>query len=177
MSGHSHWSGIKHQKEATDKKRAVLFSKLLKAISAAAKTESNPDFNPRLRTAVEKARAEKVPQDAIQRAVNKANQAGESVEEVVFEAYGPDGTPILMTGLTDNVNRAVQEVKNILTKAGAKWAERGSVLWAFEEVPGERNVWRPKFPQELDADKKEKLLALQASLEESEEIEKVFIGI
>lgn len=177
MAGHSHWAGIKRQKETTDKKRAVLFSKLLKAISAAAKTETNIDFNPRLRTAVEKAKAEKVPQDAIQRAITKATQAGEAVEEVTFEAYGPDGTPMLILGLTDNVNRAVQEVKNILNKANAKWAERGNVLWAFEEVPGERNVWRPKFPQELEADKKEALLALKNDLEESEEVEKVFLGI
>lgn len=177
MAGHSHWAGIKHQKEAADKKRAVVFSKLLKAISAAAKTETNLDFNPRLRSAVEKAKAEKVPQDAIQRAISKAGQAGESVEEIVFEAYGPDGTPMLIIGLTDNVNRAVQEVKNILNKAGAKWAERGSVLWAFEEIKGEYNSWKPKFPQELEAEKKDSLLKLKGLLEDSEEVEKVFLGI
>lgn len=176
MSGHSHWSGIKHQKEATDKKRAVLFSKLLKAISAAAKTEPNPDFNPRLRTAVETAKAEKVPQDAIQRALNRASQAEEDVEEVLFEAYGADGTPILIAGLTDNTNRAVQAVKKILSSHGAKWAELGNVRWAFEESREER-IWKPKFPQVVEPEQKEKLLALKNELEESEEVEKVFLGI
>lgn len=176
MAGHSHWAGIKRQKETTDKKRAVLFSKLLKAISAAAKTEANPDFNPRLRTAVEKAKAEKVPQDAIQRALNRASSSAEEVEEVLFEAYGSDGTPILIQGITDNVNRAVQEIKKILSNAGAKWANPGSVRWAFEEVPTER-IWKPKFPKKSEGDEKEKLLLLAEELEASEEVDKVFLGI
>jgi YebC/PmpR family DNA-binding regulatory protein len=172
MSGHSHWAGIKHQKEAADKKRGKVFSKLLALISAAAKTEPNPDFNPRLRTAVEKAKAEKVPQDSILRAINKAKEAG-AVEEAIFEAYGPEGAAILITVITDNTNRSVQEIKNILSDHGAKWAEPKSVRWAFEESV-DKSSWSAKFPQEISTDAKAKLQSLIEELEENESVQNVF---
>src|SRR5271168_222848 len=96
MSGHSHWAGIKHKKEATDQKRGKVFSKLLAAISAAGKTEPNPDFNPRLRTAVLKAREASVPQENIERAIKRASDKDVELEELVFEAYGPGGIAIMM---------------------------------------------------------------------------------
>src|SRR5271154_7173559 len=95
MSGHSHWAGIKHKKEITDKKRAKIFSKLLKAISAAAKGEQNPDFNPRLRTSVATAREANIPADTIERAIKKASE-GKLLEELTYEAYGPGGSAILI---------------------------------------------------------------------------------
>lgn len=174
MSGHSHWAGIKHQKEAADKKRGKVFSKLLAAISAAAKTETNPDFNPRLRTAVEKAKSEKVPQDSILRAINKAKEAG-AAEEAVFEAYGPEGAAILITVITDNRNRSVQEIKKILGDHGAKWAEPGSVRWAFEESQ-DKTSWAAKFPQEISPEGKQKLAEIVSALEESEDVQKVFVN-
>lgn len=172
MSGHSHWAGIKHQKEITDKKRGRVFSKLLAAISAVAKTEPNPDFNPRLRTAVEKAKAEKVPQDAIRRAVSRAKDAG-AAEEALFEAYGPEGAAILVSVITDNVNRSVQEIKKIFMDHGAKWAEPKSVRWAFEEST-DKSSWTAKFPQEISPEAKEKLRKLVEELEENENVQKVF---
>lgn len=176
MSGHSHWAGIKHQKGATDQKRAKVFSKLLMAISAAAKPETNPDFNPRLRTAVEKAREANVPQDAISRAVNRAKEAGDATEECLFEAYDQGGIPILIFAITDNKNRSVQEVKKILSNHSAKWAEPGSVRWAFEETAGERNFWKAKFPQEIPANQKDRLESLILDLESSETVQNVFVG-
>jgi YebC/PmpR family DNA-binding regulatory protein len=172
MSGHSHWAGIKHQKEITDKKRGKVFSKLLAAISAAAKTEPNPDFNPRLRTAVEKAKSEKVSQDSILRAISKARDAG-AAEEALFEAYGPEGAAILVSVITDNVNRSVQEIKKILTDHGAKWAEPKSVRWAFEES-ADKSSWTAKFPQEISPEAKEKLRELIEELEQNESVQKVF---
>src|SRR5277367_2681385 len=128
MSGHSHWAGIKHKKEITDQKRAKVFSKLLTLISAAAKTETNPDFNPRLRTAVAKAREATVPADTIDRAIKKASEEGD-LDELLFEAYGPGGSAILAEALSDNRNRTVQEIKLILKEQNGKWAESGSVQW------------------------------------------------
>src|SRR3989344_1522407 len=104
MSGHSKWHQIKHKKGAADQKRGVAFSKLLNAISVAAKTESNPDFNPRLRSAVEKARESNVPKDNIERAINKAKESS-GLEEVLIEAYGPEGVAVIIEAITDNKNR------------------------------------------------------------------------
>ncbi len=132
MSGHSHWAGIKHKKEATDQKRGKVFSKLLAAVSAAAKSEPNPDFNPRLRTAILKAREASVPQENIERAVKHAAEAGANLEELTFEAYGPGGIAIMIEAISDNKNRTVQEIKTVLKESGGKWAESGSVRWAFE---------------------------------------------
>ncbi len=108
MSGHSHWAGIKHKKEITDQKRGKVFSKLLAAISAAAKSEPNPDFNPRLRTAIAKAKEVAVPQDNIERAVKRASEAGANLEELIFEAYGPGGIALIIEAIADNKNRVVQ---------------------------------------------------------------------
>lgn len=195
MSGHSHWAGIKHKKGATDQKRGVVFSKLLAAISAAAKTEQDPNFNPRLRTAIEKAREASVPADNITRAVKRASETGQNLEELVFEAYGPGGIAILVEAISDSKNRTVQEVKLILSGLGGKWAEAGSVRWAFSQTtdgygrdtdkrgqetggrePGadrHRN-WVAKFPQAISGDDKTKLEALVAALEEQSDVQNVY---
>jgi len=174
MSGHSHWAGIKHKKEITDKKRAKIFSKSLKLISAAAHTEPNPDFNPRLRTAVAKAREAGVPADTIDRAIKRAADPAEELEELLYEAYGPGGAAILITALSDNRNRTVQEVKTVLRDHNGKWAESGSVQWAFELAAGE---WTAKFPQDIPDEEKEKLVGLLDALEESDDVQAVYSNI
>ena len=177
MSGHSHWSGIKRKKEITDNKRGKIFSKLLALITAAAKTETNPDYNPRLRSAIEKARENNVPAENIERAIKKASENNQELEELILEAYGPGGIAILMTAITDNRNRTVAEVKSILTKNNGKWAESGSVLWAFEATTPARDEWNPKFTQEVaseeDANKLDNLIDI---LEDYDDIQKVFIN-
>jgi YebC/PmpR family DNA-binding regulatory protein len=173
MSGHSHWAGIKHKKEATDQKRGKVFSKLLAAVSAAAKSEPNPDFNPRLRTAIAKAREASVPQENIERAVKRAAEAGADLEELVFEAYGPGGIAIIMDAVSDNRNRTVQEIKLILKELNGKWAESGSVRWAFEAKGGEGG-WQPKFPQEVSEEDAKKLSALVDALEDNDDVQNVF---
>ena len=174
MAGHSHWAGIKHKKEITDQKRAKVFSKLLSAISAAAKTETNPDFNPRLRTAIAKAREASVPQDNIERAIKKAAEAGD-LEELLFEAYGPGGSAILVEALSGSRNRIVQEVKTILRDYGGKWAESGSVQWAFE--PSSGDGWNAKFPQDIPEDDRAKLVALLEALEDNDDIQNVYTNV
>jgi len=169
MSGHNKWSQIKNQKGAADLKRGRLFSKLLKAISIAAKTEPNPNFNPRLRSAIEKAEENNVPKDNIERAINKAKEE-KNLEDIVVEAYGPEGSAIIIEGITDNTNRAISEIKHLLTEHGGKIANPGSVLWSFEKKDGE---WRAKFPQTISDDAKEKLNQLISALEEHEDAQKV----
>ena len=175
MSGHSHWAGIKHKKEITDQKRGKIFSKLLAAISAAAKTETNPDFNPRLRTAIDKAKAASVPQDNIERAIKKASEAGLNLEELLFEAYGPGGAAILIEAVSDSKNRTVQEIKLILKDHNGKWAETGSVRWAFEpNIGSEDENWKAKFPQDISENDKRSLIGLLESLEENDDVQNVY---
>jgi YebC/PmpR family DNA-binding regulatory protein len=174
MSGHSHWAGIKHKKEITDKKRAKIFSKSLKLISAAAHGEPNPDFNPRLRTAVAKAREAGVPADTIERAIKRAADPAEKLDELLFEAYGPGGAAILVEVLSDNRNRAVQEIKTILRDHNGKWAESGSVQWAFEFAG---NEWTAKFPQELPDGEKDILAGLLEALEDNDDVQNVYTNI
>lgn len=174
MSGHSHWAGIKHKKEITDKKRGKVFSKSLKLISAAAAAEPNPDFNPRLRTAIAKAREAGVPADTIERAVKRAADPAEKLEELLFEAYGPAGAAILIEAVSDNRNRAVQEVKTILRDHNGKWAESGSVQWAFEKKDG---TWTAKFPQDAGGEDAKKLVSLLEALEDNDDVQDVYTNI
>ncbi len=173
MSGHNKWSQIKNQKGATDKKRGQLFSKLLKAISIAAKTEANPQFNPRLRSAMEKAKEFNVPQDNIERAVSKASEA-KNLEDIVVEAYGPEGVALIIEGITDSTNRSISEIKHILTENGAKIANPGSVLWSFEKT---NNEWKAKFPQEISEDGRKKVASLIEALEEHEDVQNVTTNV
>jgi YebC/PmpR family DNA-binding regulatory protein len=179
MSGHSHWSGIKHKKEITDKKRAKIFSKSLKLISAAANTEPDPNFNPRLRTAVANAREVGVPLDTIERAIKRAADPSEKLEELLFEAYGPAGAAILITAISDSRNRTVQEIKTILRDYNGKWAETGSVQWAFEPAEGEEwGGWNSRFPQDIAGEEeKQKLVDLLEALEDNDDVQNVYTNI
>jgi YebC/PmpR family DNA-binding regulatory protein len=171
MSGHSHWAGIKHKKEAEDKKRGQVFSKILAAITAAAKTEPNPEFNPKLRSLIEKAKSEKVPQENITKAIERASSSLESIEELLLEAYGPSGIAFLIEAATDNRNRTISEIKNLLNDLGAKWAEPGSVKWAFEE---NQEGWSPKFKNDVSDEDKTKIKDIILKLEGHPDILKVY---
>ena len=135
MSGHSKWATIKHAKGAADAKRGQMFTKLIKEISISARMGGgNPDSNPRLRTAILKARAANMPKDNIERAIKKGTGEleGVSYEELVYEAYAPGGVAIFIEVLTDNKNRAAAEIRNILTRAGGQLATSGSVSRLFK---------------------------------------------
>jgi len=171
MSGHNKWAQIKHQKGATDQKRGALFSKLLRAISAAAKEDPDPKFNPRLRSMIEKARTHSVPQENVDRAIQKAKNAEENYDELLFEAYAPGGIALLVRAITDNRNRTVAEIKKLLHDHGGKWAEIGSVQWAFEKT---EEGWRARFPQDVLRETSEQLAALIVALEAHNDVEKVW---
>lgn len=175
MAGHSHWKQIKQHKGAADQKRAALFSKLLRAISAAAAKEPNPDFNPTLRTAVEKARAANVPADNIARAISRSGPAGENLEALTLEAYGSDSVAILIDAVTASRNRTIMEIKGILKDHGAKWAEPGSVRWAFERDA--EGIWRAKFPQAISPARRDSLTRLTETLESHEDVQSVATNV
>lgn len=170
MSGHNKWSQIKHKKAITDQKKAKAFTKLLAAVSAAAKDEPNQDFNPRLRSAVLKAREASVPQENIERAISRAKD--NPTEDLLIEAYGPQGTAFLITALTDSRNRTIAEVKKLLSDNGAKFAEQGSVQWMFESNP--EGEWTPKFEQPIDDASKDSILTLMEALDEHADIADIY---
>ena len=134
MSGHSKWATIKHKKGAADAKRGKLFAKLARQIEVAARAGGgDPDMNPTLRTAVQKAKAAQMTNDAIDRAIKRATGEGgaDNYEDIMYEGYAPGGVALLINVLTDNRNRTSADVRNVLTKGGGSMAEPGAVGWQF----------------------------------------------
>lgn len=135
MSGHSHAKTILHKKTITDAKRGKIFSKLAREISVAAREKGeDPEINSKLRLVIEKARQWNLPKDNIERAIKRGTGelAGEKLESVLFEAYGPGRIAIIIEGITDNKNRTLGEIKQILNQNNGKLAGSGSVKWMFE---------------------------------------------
>ncbi len=136
MAGHSKFKNIMHRKGAQDKKRAKLFSKLAKEVTVAAKMGMpDPEHNPRLRAAINAARAQSMPKDNIERAIKKSTeQGGENYEDMRYEGFGPGGVGVIVEALTDNRNRTASEVRTIFAKNGGNLGETGSVSFMFERV-------------------------------------------
>jgi YebC/PmpR family DNA-binding regulatory protein len=135
MSGHSKWHSIKHKKGALDAKRGKLFTKVIREMTIAARIGGgDPDSNPRLRTAVDKAKASNMPADNIKRAIQKGTGEleGAQYEDLVLEGYGPGGVAILVEGTTDNRNRSVSEIRHIFSKYGGNLGGAGSVSYLFK---------------------------------------------
>lgn len=135
MSGHSKWSTIKRKKGAADAKRGAIFTRLAREITIAARDGGDPDTNFRLRLAVEKARGENMPKDNIERAIKKGSGEDKDsavFEELTLEGYGPHGSAIMVSCVTDNRNRTISEVRHAFSKAGGNMAEAGAVGWQFD---------------------------------------------
>ena len=135
MAGHSKWKQIKRAKGVADAKRSQVFTKFAREITVAAKHGGpDPEMNPRLRLAIDRAREQNMPKDNIERAISRASAGGAEAElaEVVYEGYGPGGIAVLVEALTDNRNRTVSDVRNLFTRAGGNLGEAGSVAWQFE---------------------------------------------
>ena len=136
MAGHSHWAGIKHKKGVNDAKRGKIFSKHARAIISAARLGGgDPDANLRLKYAIERAKADNMPKDNIERAVKRGcgESDGASYESVLYEGYLMGGVAVLMDALTDNRNRTAPELRRILEKNGGNLAVGGAVSWMFEQ--------------------------------------------
>ena len=135
MAGHSKFKNIMHRKGAQDKKRAKIFGRLIKELTVAARASTDPDSNPRLRTALAAARAANMPKDNIERVLKRAEVGeGENYDEIRYEGYGPGGTALIVETMTDNRNRTASEVRAAFNKYGGSLGETGSVSFMFDRV-------------------------------------------
>ncbi len=158
MAGHSKWSKIKRSKAVTDKARGKLFAKLGREIAVAAREGGgDPDFNPRLRTAMDNAKSQSMPHDNIDRAVKRGtgDLPGASFEEVTYEGYAPGGAALYLECLTDNSKRTIAELRHLLDKKGGHLGQSGSVAWMFER----------RGQIYVDAENSEEEATLEAALE------------
>ncbi len=171
MAGHSHWAQIKRKKAAQDAKRGKLFTKLIREIMVAARIGGgDPSANPRLRAAIQAAKAANMPKENIERAIRKGTgqEPGTTWEEAVYEGYGPGGVAVLIKSVTDNKRRTVSELRHIFSKCGGNLAEPGAVSWIFEQ--------KGLIVVTKDGVDEEKLLeiALEAGAEDVREYESEF---
>ena len=136
MAGHSKWANIKHRKARQDASRGKVWTKVIREITVAAKGGPDPDDNPRLRLALDKANAANMPKDNIKRAIEKGSGTGETgaLEEIVFEGYGPGGVAILVETMSDNRNRTVSDVRHAFSKFGGNLGTDGSVSYLFNKM-------------------------------------------
>lgn len=173
MSGHSHWSGIKHKKALIDAKRAKIFAKCGKLIAIAAREGGgNPENNPKLKFAIEQAHAANVPKENIERAIKKGTGEikGEAIEEIAYEAFGPGGIMMIIKVVTDNKKRAVSEIKAILSDFGGKLGESGSVTWNFEKT---KEGLKPKNLFLIDEEVKSRYDKLLETLRKQDDVEEI----
>lgn len=172
MAGHSKWSTIKRKKAANDAKRGKLFTSLIREITVAAREGGgDPNFNPRLRLAIETARNANMPADNIDRAIKRGTGELEGVqyEEIVYEGYGPGGVAIYIETLTDNANRTVAEIRHILSRNGGSLGTTGSVAWQFDRK-GQIYVDATRYDEESLL-----LAALEAGAEDMRREDDTFI--
>lgn len=135
MAGHSKWANIKHKKAAVDAKRGKIFTRLIRELMVAARDNGDPEMNPRLRLAIDKANAANMPKDKVERAILKGSGqlAGDAMEEIRYEGYGPQGVAILIDCMSDNRNRTVSTVRHCLSKHGGNLGTSGSVAYLFNK--------------------------------------------
>jgi len=172
MSGHNKWSKIKHKKAATDIKKSKIFSKFTRLLTLESKKSAGNVNSPGLRSVIEQAKVVNMPSSNIERAIKKGGEKEAStLEEVVYEAYGPGGSALIIEGLTDNKNRSSAEIKHLLSKHGASLAGPGAATWAFEK---DGRTWSPETTVQLSPDDKDKLQKLIDELEDNDDIQKVY---
>ncbi len=171
MAGHSKWAKLKHQKGKTDAQKSKTFSKLVRFIAVEAKKAKGDRSAPGLRAAIEKARAENMPADNIDRAIDKASGGGAELEPVQYEAYGPGGAAIIIDGYTDSRNRTAQEIKHLLAEHGGALATPGAAIWAFTKSEGKLE---PTTTVPLSDEDGQKLSGLLEALEEHDDVNEVY---
>jgi YebC/PmpR family DNA-binding regulatory protein len=172
MSGHNKWSKIKHKKAATDALRSRMFSKHSNLIAMESRRAHGDVTAPALAAVIERAKRDSMPKDNIDRAVAKGAQTGSvALEEILFEGYGPSGTALLITAVTDNNNRTNQEIKHIFSRFGYQLGAPGSAAWAFTKQGG---AYVPNSPLSLAESEGEKLAEFIEALLEQAEVQEVF---
>lgn len=171
MSGHNKWAQIKRQKGKTDAEKSKIFSKFARLISVEAKKAGGNVSSPGLKAVIERARAANMPNDNIERAVKKATEQSATMESVLYESYGPGGSAMIIDVLTDNRNKASQEVKHVLSNNGFSLAGMGSATWAFEKTS---EGWLPKTTIVLNDEDIKKLKILVNELENNDDVQGVY---
>ena len=176
MSGHSRWSQIRHKKELTDKKRGQIFSKLAKLIAIAAKDGTDPETNSKLKTAIEKAKEFNLPNENIERAIKRAGEKEKAqFENLLIEAIGSSSVIVLIEVITDNKNRTMAEIKNILSENDFKMTAPGGLAWQFERKGRE---FIPKTPVKIEDEAlKGKLNKLFEELDEHDDTEEIYSNV
>ena len=175
MSGHNKFSKIKHKKASSDAKKSKVFSRYSKLITLESK-KCNGDINSAsLAKAIELAKKENVPKDVIDKAVTKGTDASATtLEPVMYEAYGPGGSALIITALTDNKNRTAAEVRHIFSKSGYELATPGAASWAFSKT---NEGYVAQTPLELSEDDMQKMVNLYDQLDEQEDIQNVYTNV
>lgn len=172
MSGHNKWSKIKNKKAVTDAAKSKVFSKYAHLIASESKKCGGDINSPGLRAVIDRARAENMPKDNIKRAVEKgASKDSASLNEVLYEFYGPAGTMFIVVAETDNANRTSQEMKHIISRNGFTLGTQGSVSWAFKREGAE---WIPNSTMELSAEDKEKFDAFSDEILEQDDVVAIY---
>lgn len=172
MSGHNKWSKIKHKKAATDAQKSKIFSKHSASITIEVRNAGGDVTASNVQAAVERAKKDSMPKDNIERALAKGSGAGaDSLEQIVFEGYGPGGVAMLIVTVTDNNNRTAPEVRSVFSKAGLELGTPGSAAWAFTKNGSE---YVPNAPMELDDETGQRLADFIEKLEDLDDVTTVF---
>ena len=175
MSGHNKFSKIKHKKGAEDAKKSKTFSVLVKQIILESKRAAGDKNSSGLRLAIERARAENMPKENIERAIAKGVGAlSAGIEEILCEAYGPGGVAIIIKGTTDSKNRTINEIKFLLSEGGASLGAQGSVVWAFKKV---NEGFEPTTKIALSEEDQKKLMAILDVLEDNPDVENIYTNL
>jgi len=183
MSGHSHFRTIQHKKSLEDQRRGKTFSKLARLISVAAREKGgNPETNSALRLVIERAKNSNMPKDNIERAIKKGTGElkGEVLESIFIEAYGPGGVALIIEGITDNKNRTIMEIKQILVQNNGKIVNEGGVQWLFERKINPESgslEWISRQNVEISEKDKKSCEKLFESLDENEAVQKIYHNI
>jgi YebC/PmpR family DNA-binding regulatory protein len=172
---HSKWAKTEYKKAASDAKKSKMFTKVVKLIITEAKKSNGNKESPGLKSAIEKARNVDMPNDNIERAIKKATESGSQMENITYEAYGPGGVGMIIEALTENRNKAAQEVRHILTKNGYELGVMGSVSWGFEKkIDGDGINWIPTLTIPVNEEDSPLLEKIIDELEDNDEVQSVF---
>lgn len=172
MSGHNKWSKIKHKKAATDAAKSKIFSKHATLIAMESRKAGGDVNSPALVAVIERAKKDSMPKENIERAIQKGSgSGGAALEEVVYEAFGPGGTAMIITAVTDNNNRTAPEIRHIFSKAGFELGTPGSAAWAFTKTA---DGYVPQNPIDLSEEDGEKLASLIENLEDQDDVQDIY---
>lgn len=181
MAGHSHWKTVKRTKDSEDRKKGKIFSKIAQEIIVAVKEKGKDiQVNPRLRAIIEKAKEYNLPKDNIERAIRKGagELPGGNLEEFFFEAYGPYGIAIIIESITDNKNRTLAEIKQVLNQNNGKIVNEGGIKWMFERKEMDGHLeWVSKYEIELSEEDKKIMEKLFEKLSEVEGIQEIYSNL